>query len=116
VLEPAQRDELCRRLMQANEEGWERRAEGIARAVVDYPRLGFATSEREWELDISAVGVALQLRDGKEPYVLNIGGPSSWLTHERLHQDLGPRLAAAARRIEAIVVSGVSAGEAAAQF
>jgi len=109
VLEPAQRDELCRRLMKANKEDWERRAEGIARAVADYGRLGFASSEREWESDISAVGVALLLRDGKEPYVLNIGGPSSWLTHERLQQDLGPRLVAAARRIEAIVVSGVSA-------
>ena len=111
ALEPAQRDELCRRLRSSNAEGLgatQRRPS--TRSVDDYGQLGFAASEQEWEPDISAVGSALLLGDGKEPYVLNIGGPSAWLTHERLYGDLGPRLADAAHRIQQALLSGQSAG------
>jgi DNA-binding IclR family transcriptional regulator len=109
ALEPTQREELCRQLKKANAEGWAARAKAIDRAVADYRRLGFATSQGEWEPDISAVGVALVVGDGKEPYVLTIGGPSSWLTHERLHEDLGPRLVEAAGRIRDALLAGRTA-------
>ena len=107
--EPEQRDELCRQIKASNAADWDRRALAIERSVAEYGQLGFAASEREWEPDISAVGSALLLGDGKEPYVLNIGGPSAWLTHERLYGDLGPRLADAARRIQEALLSGQSA-------
>jgi DNA-binding IclR family transcriptional regulator len=105
-----QRDDLCRQIRNSNPEDWDRRALAIERSVAEYDRLGFAASEREWEPDISAVASVLTLGDGKEPYVLNIGGPSAWLTHERLYGDLGPRLADAARRIQQALLSGQSAG------
>ena len=110
ALTPDQRDELCRQIRSSHPEDWDRRALAIERSVAEYGELGFAASEREWEPDISAVGSALVLRDGKEPYVLNIGGPSAWLTHERLYGDLGPRLADATRRIQQALLSGQGAG------
>ena len=48
-----------------------------------------------------AVGVALKLNDGTGPYAFNCGAPAFRFTEERLRTDIGPRLVAMVRNIEA---------------
>lgn len=80
--------------------GWAPRAAALERAQLQWRDRGFVTSEAEWESDINAVGASIEPGHGAEPYAINIGGPANVLTRERLYEELGPRLAQAARRIE----------------
>ena len=94
-----ERAAICRRLQQAEPHHWDRYRAGIARALSQYRERGFVTSEGEWESDISAAGVALDIGDGREPLALNCGGPSTRLFGPFLHDDLGPRLVRLAQDI-----------------
>ena len=51
--------------------------------------------------DVHAVGVALKLNDGTGPYAFNCGAPAFRFTEDRLRSDIGPRLVAMVRNIEA---------------
>ncbi len=62
---------------------------------------GFAISAGDWHDDIHAVGVALKLNDGTGPYAFNCGAPAFRFTEDRLRSDIGPRLLAMVRNIEA---------------
>ena len=61
----------------------------------------FCDSAGEWQDDIHAVGVALKLNDGTGPYAFNCGAPAFRFTEDRLRNDIGPRLVAMVRNIEA---------------
>jgi len=50
---------------------------------------------------VHAVGVALKLNDGTGPYAFNCGAPAFRFTEDRLLNDIGPRLVAMVRNIEA---------------
>src|SRR5438045_3479572 len=58
-------------------------------------------SAGEWQDDVHAVGVALKLNDGTGPYAFNCGAPAFRFTEDRLRSDIGPRLVAMVRNIEA---------------
>jgi DNA-binding IclR family transcriptional regulator len=75
--------------------------EGIERAGETVAKLGFAISAGEWHDDIHAVGVALKLNDGTGPYAFNCGAPAFRFTEDRLRNDIGPRLVAMVRNVEA---------------
>src|SRR6201999_646148 len=62
---------------------------------------GFALSAGDWHDDIAAAGVALKLNDGTGPYAFNCGAPAFRFTEDRLRADIGPRLLAMVRNIEA---------------
>ena len=62
---------------------------------------GFAISAGEWHDDIHAAGVSLTLNDGTGPYAFNCGAPAFRFTEDRLRNDIGPRLVAMVRNIEA---------------
>lgn len=91
---------------------WKPVQAALQRAAEQYRQVGFVTSLGEWDPDIHAVGAAVDVGHGGEPYALNIGGPSGVLTRQRLVDDLGPRLAAAALRIQQAIRNGrpVAAG------
>ena len=98
---PAQRRaELERELAGKLGADWAARAAALKRAERQWKETGFVTSEAEWESDINAVGASIDPGTGAEPYAINIGGPANVLTRERLYEELGPRVAPAARRIE----------------
>ena len=80
---------------------WARMREGIERAGETVAKHGFAISAGEWHDDIHAVGVALKLNDGTGPYAFNCGAPAFRFTEDRLLNDIGPRLVAMVRNIEA---------------
>jgi DNA-binding IclR family transcriptional regulator len=103
------RAELHGQLQQKLGDGWKTAQAGLQRAADQYRQCGFVTSLGEWATDISAVGAAIDIGHGGEPYALNIGGPSTVLTRPRLLDDLGPRLASAALRIQQALRSGTRA-------
>ena len=87
---------------------WPRMREGIERAGETVQRSGFTFSAGEWQNDVHAVGVALKLNDGTGPYAFNCGAPAFRFTEDRLRSDIGPRLVAMVRNIEA-ALGGVPA-------
>jgi DNA-binding IclR family transcriptional regulator len=80
---------------------WPKLREGIERSGEIVAKHGFAISAGEWQDDVHAVGVALKLNDGTGPYAFNCGAPAFRFTEDRLLNDIGPRLVAMVRNIEA---------------
>ena len=80
---------------------WPKMRDGIERAGETVAKHGFAISAGEWQDDVHAVGVGLMLNDGTGPYAFNCGAPAFRFTEDRLRNDIGPRLVAMVRNIEA---------------
>lgn len=78
---------------------WHRYEDGIQASMRDFAEYGFCLSEQDWQQDISAVAMPLILEDGAEVMAINCGGASSRLDHDRLVNNLGPRLKEVARSI-----------------
>ena len=101
ALPSEERAALLRDLREHYGSRWSRLRDGIARAGETVAQHGFAISAGEWQDDVHAVGVALKLNDGTGPYAFNCGAPAFRFTEDRLRQDIGPRLVAMVRNIEA---------------
>jgi DNA-binding IclR family transcriptional regulator len=85
---------------------WPKVRDGIARAGETVAKYGFAMSTGEWQPDVHAVGVALKLNDGTGPYAFNCGAPAFKFSEDRLLNDIGPRLVAMVRNIDAALNGG----------
>jgi DNA-binding IclR family transcriptional regulator len=96
-----ERTSLLRELREHYGSRWPRMRDGIERAGETVARHGFTISAGEWQDDVHAVGVALKLNDGTGPYAFNCGAPAFRFTEDRLRNDIGPRLVAMVRNIEA---------------
>lgn len=59
-----------------------------------------------WQPDIIAAAVALDSRSGEVSYVLNCGGPRFMVQHERLQQEIAPRLVGVAKHIQSQLPQG----------
>jgi DNA-binding IclR family transcriptional regulator len=86
-------------------DNWPPLREGIEQAVSDYKKHGFTLSVGEWQSDISAAGVPFVPADGSGVYAFNCGAPVFRLSRERLVGDIGPRLAAMVRKVQAALAS-----------
>jgi DNA-binding IclR family transcriptional regulator len=102
-----ERASLLRELREHYGSRWPRMRDGIERAGETIAKHGFAISAGEWHDDIHAVGVALKLNDGTGPYAFNCGAPAFRFTEDRLRDDIGPRLVAMVRNIEAALGGAV---------
>jgi DNA-binding IclR family transcriptional regulator len=71
----------------------------IEDAVRDVRRRGFCISAGDWQKDIH--GVAAPICVGDRVFALNLGGPAYRLPMSSMNEELGPRIAAIAQRIEA---------------
>jgi DNA-binding IclR family transcriptional regulator len=101
ALPDEERVALLRELREHYGSRWAKLREGIERSSETVAKHGFAISAGEWQDDVHAVGVALTLNDGTGPYAFNCGAPAFRFTEERLRSDIGPRLVAMVRTIEA---------------
>ena len=101
ALPDEERATLLRELKEHYGSRWSRMRDGIERSGEMIARVGFALSVGEWQDDVHAAGVALKLNDGTGPYAFNCGAPAFRFTEERLRKDIGPRLVAMVRNIEA---------------
>jgi DNA-binding IclR family transcriptional regulator len=100
-----ERASLLRELREHYGSRWPRMRDGIERSGETVAKHGFAISAGEWQDDVAAVGVALTLNDGTGPYAFNCGAPAFRFTEDRLRSDIGPRLVAMVRNIEAALGS-----------
>jgi DNA-binding IclR family transcriptional regulator len=96
---------LLRELREHYGSRWPKMRDGIERSGEIVGKHGFAMSAGEWQDDVHAVGVALKLNDGTGPYAFNCGAPAFRFTEDRLLNDIGPRLVAMVRNIEAALGS-----------
>jgi DNA-binding IclR family transcriptional regulator len=96
-----ERTALLRELREHYGSRWTRMRDGLERSGEMVAKHGFAISAGEWQDDVHAVGVALKLNDGTGPYAFNCGAPAFRFTEDRLRNDIGPRLVAMVRNIEA---------------
>jgi DNA-binding IclR family transcriptional regulator len=96
-----ERTALLRELREHYGNRWPKMRDGIERAGEAVAKYGFAISAGEWQDDVHAVGVGLKLNDGTGPYAFNCGAPAFRFTEDRLRNDIGPRLVAMVRNIEA---------------
>jgi DNA-binding IclR family transcriptional regulator len=101
ALLPEDRAALLRELRDHYGSRWPKMREGLERSGEFIARHGFAMSTGDWQTDVAAVGVALKLNDGTGPYAFNCGAPAFRFTEDRLVGDIGPRLVAMVRNIEA---------------
>ncbi|MDN3922228.1 IclR family transcriptional regulator [Roseateles violae] len=85
---------------------WPQRLAGLQRAEADYARRGYAGSESEWESEIAAIGVGIDIGDGREPLALTIGGPAARLQGALLHEEFAPLLVESGRAIVAAIQAG----------
>jgi DNA-binding IclR family transcriptional regulator len=95
-----ERAALLRELRDHYGSRWPKMRDSIERSGELVAKRGFAISAGEWQDDVHAAGVALQLNDGTGPYAFNCGAPAFRFTEERLLNDIGPRLVAMVRNIE----------------
>jgi len=101
ALPEGERSNLQRELREHYGHRWPRIRDGLERSGETVAKHGFAISAGEWHDDIHAAGVSLMLSDGTGPYAFNCGAPAFRFTEERLRNDIGPRLVAMVRNIEA---------------
>jgi DNA-binding IclR family transcriptional regulator len=101
ALDEEDRAALLRDLREHYGSRWPRLRDGLERSGEIVAKYGFAISVGDWHDDIGAAGVALRLNDGTGPYAFNCGAPAFRFTEERLINDIGPRLVAMVRNIEA---------------
>ncbi len=98
-----ERTALMREMREHYGSRWPKIRDGIERSGETVAKHGFTISAGEWQDDVHAVGAALKLNDGTGPYAVNCGAPAFRFTEERLRTDIGPRLVAMVRNIEAAV-------------
>src|SRR6202451_1901333 len=101
ALQSEERVALLRELREHYCHRWAAIRDGIERSGETVEQLSFTISAGEWQDDVHAVGVALKLNDGTGPYAFNCGAPAFRFTEDRLRDDIGPRLVAMVRNIEA---------------
>jgi DNA-binding IclR family transcriptional regulator len=101
ALPPEDRANLTRDLREHYGSRWAKLRDGLERSGETVAKFGFAISAGDWQDEISAAGVALKLNDGTGPYAFNCGAPAFRFTEDRLRNDIGPRLLAMVRNIEA---------------
>jgi len=103
---PGLRALIGARLASQDAAGWPQRQAGLQRAEQEYAQRGYARSESEWESEIAAIGVAIDIGDGRDPLSLTIGGPAARLQGELLHEEFAPALIETGRAIVAALQAG----------
>lgn len=100
------REWLAPRLRAEAPERWPAREAGLAQALAQQAGQGYVSSEAEWESEIAAIGVGLDLGDGREPLALTVGGAATRLRGELLHGVFAPALVETGRAIVRAIQGG----------
>lgn len=98
----AERNTVLDQVRAQDEAAWPRIERGIGDAMDDYAARGFCLSYGDWDADIASVGVPFTAPDGTQ-MAFNCGGPAFVLGRDKLVNDIGPRLVALVKRVEAAI-------------
>lgn len=97
----AEREILLDAIRRQDEKGFPKFRKRLAAASKDLDTGGFCVSLGTYEPTVNGAGVALRTPDGGSVYTFNCSGPSFLMTEEYLRGEVGPRLAAMVRTVEA---------------
>lgn len=97
-----ERAEIDAKLAAHHGERWPEIQRGLQEAIDMHAAFGFTTSIGDWNPEVHSTGAAFVLPSGAI-MALNCGAPAFMLSRERVLQEAGPKLAATARQIEALV-------------
>lgn len=103
---PGMRALVAQRLRAEDPARWPEREAGLRRAEADHAARGYVVSASEWEQDIAAIGVGVDLGDGREPLSLTVGGPAARLRGALLHEHFASALVRTGREIVAAIQAG----------
>jgi len=95
----AQRDAVLRQIAAQDPEQIQRHGAAFARAAVDLNTYGYCVSEGEWQVDVHAVAVPLDIPMDGETLVFNCGIRVNRLSGTNVRQCLAPRLLAMVKAI-----------------
>jgi DNA-binding IclR family transcriptional regulator len=95
---PSEREILMTQLKKQDPENWPAISAGIEQALKDYKERGFCISYKEWNKDVSGVGVPFHAPDGTQ-MAFNCAGPAFLLQRKKLIDEIGPRLVAVVGRV-----------------
>lgn len=93
------RERLSRQLQAVDPQRWPTVSAGLAASAALYLKRGFVDSISDWDNEIAAIGVPVEIGAGKGVFALTIGGPADRLRGPFLYDELGPALVSAADRI-----------------
>ena len=107
ALSPGERAPLLDAIAERAGAEWPPLRDSIAASLETFARHGFTVSAGEWQEDVHAVGVPLLRGDGSPPLAFNCGAPAFRFTRQHLMDEIGPRLVAMVRTIEAALGGAV---------
>ena len=99
-VDEAEREAILAELRPRHGDEWPSLESAVRRAVKDVAEKGFCFSVGEWQKDIYGVGAPIRHPAGGRVYALTLAGPAYLLPEKLLREELGPRLAALAVRVE----------------
>lgn len=101
ALPEQERDFLVAAIEKQDPEGFPKFQARRDMAFQELDENGFCVSLGEFEKTVNGVGASLKTRDGGSVFSFNCSGPSYQLTEEFIRKEVGPRLTAMVRNIEA---------------
>jgi len=102
LAKPEERAEIDASLAVHHTERWPEIHRGLREAVEMHTAFGFTASIGEWNPEVHSAGAAFVL-PSRAIMALNCGAPAFLLSRDRVLQEAGPKVAAAARQIDALV-------------
>lgn len=103
-----EREALLRRLRPRYGDEWAGLERAVLQAVKEVERFGFCVSAGDWRKDIHGVGAPVRNSMSGTIYALNLGGPAYLLPSNLLYEELGPRLAQMAQKVESALAPKAS--------
>jgi DNA-binding IclR family transcriptional regulator len=99
--DPALRHAILGDLRQRFPQEWERWRDAVERACEDLAQKGYCVSRGDWQTDVHAVAVPMQVPIDGEILVFNCGVPAIRASVRQFESVLGPKLLRLVRRVEA---------------
>lgn len=106
ALPEAERSDLFQRIAKTHSKtDWARIHKEALQEIEASQERGYAITIGGWISESNSAGCAIRRVDGYPVYSVNVGGLASVVTEQRIHAELGPRVAKLARQIEKAAIS-----------